>query len=1371
MFIKQLKLYLVGIFLIFNAIDGIAQDESLNFTNINSRDGLSSNNVNAMLKDRNGFMWFATEDGLNKFDGQHFTIYRHIATNINSLSSNEINDLYEDQKGTLWVVTAAGLMSYNQTTDSFIDYPSEHKNGIISVTSDKDGKIWVAAYDGLTILNPETKQLEPLKIKSDFEKQILTIPLIKVFIDTRNRVWICSREGLYQYLDKKGTVTRFYPFDNSTDHTVQSIYEDEKGNLWLATNNGLSMMRSDGKGFVNYRYDPNDKNTINSNIVYAIAGDKNGEIWVGTEEGLNIIDPTTKNVRRIERSSRNNYSLKGKAVKSILIDKQGIYWVASYRSGVSKYDKNLAFFNWVPSNHYDPLGLNAPLVTSFVQSDENSVYVGTDGGGLSLFDIPTRTFRHISLSKRKDDKLSILAMEKVGSDIWIGTYLEGLFIYNTKTGSCKQIKSSSGSQSLNDNNIFCVKKDSRGNVWVGTNGKGVTCYDLTAHKVEHFNNSETGKHKININGYIRSIEEDGKGNIWIGTVGSGIAIYNPTTGDTRMVSEGSGELSSDNVITIYCSKDGMVFIGSIGGGLTIYDNNANKFTTYSEQNGLANSIVYKILEDNSGKIWLSTNKGISSFDVETKKIKNYFYYNGIPRSPFVMGAGLKFTDGRLFFGSTDGFNYFNPAKLFTNKNVPLVVLTDLKIANQSIKPSEDGEIQKDISVAKEINLDYKQNFSLSFVALNYTSPEENRYFYKLDNFDKDWNSVGSSNTAVYTNLDPGEYTFRVRASSDSGEWNSKETTIKIYVKPPFWLTYYAYALYFLIIAGTLWGIRYLGIQKLKAKFAVEQERIKAQQIIEEERREADRQHEFDQLKINFLTNISHEFRTPISLIMGPVDQLLQEEVSSEKSSQLKMVRRNARRLLNLVNQLLDFRNIKQKEQKLNATDGDFISFAKDVAESFKDLAERKRINFNFKSSIMAYPTSFDQEKVERILFNLLSNAFKFTLPEGDISLCIDGTEEKNGLKITLKDTGIGMEKSVTEHIFERFFQDDTKGEILNQGSGIGLAITKEFVRLHGGSIEVESVSGKGSAFIIYLPLVKHDDKLLLEEHAVSLGGELIPGELTTEQTNSEDDFEKNLHQPVILLVEDNEDFRFYLRDNLKKHYKIVEASDGKDGWQKVLSTHPDLVVSDISMPFVTGTELCEKIKSDKRTNHIPVLLLTALTAEEDQLMGLNKGANDYMSKPFNLEILNAKIRNLLKLNESLKITYSKRIKVDTPEIEIELESEKLLNKVIQYVEANLTNSQLSVEELSRHLGMSRGSLYTKILEFTGESPVNYIRSIKLDKAIVLLEKSELNISQISYAVGFAAPNYFARAFKSKFNMLPSEYMVFKRNNKGSEKDH
>ncbi|HTN22239.1 MAG TPA: two-component regulator propeller domain-containing protein [Pelobium sp.] len=1367
---KKFKTIIFLIALCISTIDGIAEDLSLNFMNLSTKDGLSSNTVNNMFKDRYGFMWFATADGLNKFDGKHFTIYRHNAKDPTSITSNEISDLYEDQKGNLWIGSTAGLMLYNRQSNSFTGYKvAGVGSSIASLSSDASGKIWVASYDGLWILNPETKKIELPKLKNASDKLLIKKAVLRVFRDKRNQIWLGTEDGLFLYQSQQQRFVRFHHKSSEpnsiVDNSVKAIFEDIKGNLWLGTNNGLSMFSADRKTFINYKYEADNKNTLSSNITYAVAGEQNGKIWVGTEEGLNIVDPITKKVQRIERNGRNDYSLKGKAVKSILIDKQGIYWVATFRSGVNKYDKNLAFFNLVQSNRYDPLGLSAPVVTSFVQAGEQSVYVGTDGAGLSLFDIPTRVFRHIPISGSKNDKLSILTMEKVGSDIWIGTYLQGLFIYNTKTGLSKQLKKGTGSEDLEGNNIFCIKKDSHGNVWVGTNGDGVDFYNLATKEVLNFNKDAQGKQKIDINGYVRVVEEDIEGNIWIGTNGSGIVIYDPITGSKRMLSRANKSLPSNNVTSIYCAQDGTVYIGTVGGGLTIYDQKQNRFSSYSEQNGLANAVIYKILEDNLGKIWVSTNSGISSFDIQTKKFKNYFYHNGIQQSPFVSGAGLKLQNGSLFFGGTDGFNYFNPAQLYTNKNVPMVVLTDLKISNQSVKPSDDGQITEDISIAKEIHLDYKQNFTLSFAALNYTSPQENRYFYKLENFDKDWNSVGTINTAGYTNLDPGEYTFKVRASSDAGEWNSPITSVKIYVRPPFWLTYYAYAFYLLVIGSILWTIRYLGIQKLKAKFALEQERNKVQQFIEEERREAERKHEFDQLKIKFLTNISHEFRTPISLIMGPVEQLLQQETGSEKSHQLNMVRRNARRLLNLVNQLLDFRNIKLKEQKLNNTEGDFISFSKDVAESFKDLADRKHINFEFKSSVRFYFTLFDHDKIERVLFNLLSNAFKFTLKDGEVKLKIDQMPHQKGLKVTLSDTGIGMEESVTEKVFDRFFQDDTNGEILNQGSGIGLSITKEFVRLHGGKIEVESIAGKGSVFTLYFPFRRLEDSLILEEDAVI--SDDFSSEMNSETAAESIDNDSNL--PLILLVEDNEDFRFYLKDNLKSYYRIVEASNGKDGWQKVLSAHPELVVSDISMPHVTGTELCQKIKSDKRTTHIPVILLTALVGEEDQLLGLEKGANDYMAKPFNFEILNAKIRNLLTLNESLKTAYSKRIKVDTPEIEIESDNEKLLNKINKYVESNLTNPQLSVEDLSRHVGMSRGSLYTKILELTGETPVEFIRSIKLERAAILLDKSDMNISQVSYAVGFATPNYFARSFKAKFNLLPSEYITAKRNEKTHEK--
>ena len=1339
----------------------------MNFMNLGSREGLSSNIVNAILKDRYGYMWFATDDGLNKFDGSKFTIYRHNADDSTSIRSNDLLDLHEDLKGNLWIGTNAGLVLYNRKMDSFENINTGYNSSITSVCSDLTGKLWIAGYGGITIIDPETRKLTSLHLKNARDQKVLSQAVLRVFCDRKGRIWLGTNTGLYMYQPGQNTLKHFYHSNNNplsiTDNLVRAIAEDKQGRLWLGTNNGLSMLGSDGKRLENFKYNPADRSTLSSNIIYSIAVDTNGELWIGTEDGLNIFDPARKAAIRISRNPRNRYSLVGKAVKAILIDDNRICWVATFRGGINKYDRNLAFFSLRQSNPYDPSGLNSGVVTSFAEIPGKGIYVGTDGGGLSLFDTKTGLFHSTPLSKSSwKSGLAILAMEKKQSEVWIGTFLNGLFILDTKSGNVKQIMRGSSSNSISGNDVFCLKRDSRNNMWVGTNGQGVDCFDAKKKAFIHFDKAESGNQRILLNGYIRAIEEDSRGNIWIGSTGAGIAVYNPLTGGSKILNHENSRLPSNNIMSICAARNGTVWVGTGGEGLAFFDQAKNKFISFSEKDGLANGVVYKILEDASGKIWASTNNGLSSFDPQTKQFKNYSYYNGLQRSPFVIGSGLKLADGQMFFGGVDGFNYFDPGKLRTNKNIPKVVLTDLKVSNKSVLPSQNSEITEHISVAREINLDYKQNFSLSFAALNYTSPHENRYLYKLENFDKDWNNVAGATTAVYTNLDPGNYVFQVKATSQAGEWTTPVTSIRIYVHPPFWRTYYAYALYIIFIVSTLWFLRYRGIRKLQAKFELEQERLRVQQLIEQERREAEKLHELDQLKIKFLTNLSHEFRTPISLIVGPVEQLLQIETSSSKSGNLSMIRRNARRLLNLVNQLLDFRNLEEKELRLNDSEDDFIAFARDVAESFRDLSERKQISFEYRSSLKFYFTRFDRDKIERILFNLLSNAFKFTLKGGEVILSVDRDIEFEGLKITLTDTGIGIEAPEKDKIFDRFFQSEANDAVINQGSGIGLSITKEFVKLHGGSIQAESISGKGSTFIVKFPFKEVQSGVESEVHDM----DTADGQVSDFAEADCGETPAVLQLPVVLIVEDNEEFRYYLKDNLKSFYRIVEASNGKEGWQKVLSSHPQLVVSDISMPQVSGIELCKKIKADKRSSHIPVLLLTALTGEEDQLLGLETGANDYMTKPFNFNILNIKIRNLLALNERFKSTYSKQIKVISPELKIESDNEKLLSKVIQYIESNLTNPQLSVEDLSRKVGMSRGSLYTKILELTGETPVEFIRSVKLDRAAILLEKSDMNIAQVSYSVGFSTPNYFARAFKARFNMLPSEYVQLKRSDRG-----
>ncbi|MGZ3844551.1 MAG: hybrid sensor histidine kinase/response regulator transcription factor [Flavisolibacter sp.] len=1357
--------------------------EEISFTSLTTKEGLSSNSVNAILKDHLGLLWFATVDGLNKFDGTHFTVYRNKPGDHASLQSNEILSISEDKKGNLWVGTGGGSLSlYDRENDAFINFPSGQgansipNNVINSICSDFQGKIWIGHWNGVSILDPATKHIADFPGGFQKSGSFITKPGLCLFEDSRHVMWIGTNGGLFQYDPTTKSLKQFvHSAEPSSliNNNITAIAEDRKGNLWIGTTEGISMLQPGGQGFINYK---------RSSIINSIAVDGDN-LWIGTSEGLEILDANTRQITNLRFDHRNIHSLNAQEVKSIYIDKNGIYWLGMIGGGVNKHDDNLNLFNIVQSNVFDKQGLNAPIVTSFAEYKDGKVYVGTDGGGLSLFDRKTRLFEQINIqSKRQsvDKRLVVLALEMTKKKkLFVGTFADGLFMLDPASGSYTQLMAGNNSTDISSNNIFTIKEDSKGSIWVGTNGEGIDVLTTEGKLLKRYTPDPRfpGDVKLPINGFIRDIEEDKDGNMWIATHGGGIAVFHPVSQTFTVYNTTNSKLPNDKIVSLLEDRHGNIWAATYGSGVAVYNRSANDFITFSETDGLKNNTCYKVLEDQNGLIWVTTNRGISSIDINTKRINNYNGRNGIQTNNFAHDAGLRLSNGELFFGGQDGFNYFNPAYLKRNNNIPSLLITDLRIANQPVTPSKNGPIKENISVAKEINLDYKQNFSISFVGLNYTSPEQNQYAYKLEGFDRDWNYVGNTTTASYTNLDPGEYVFRVKACNNDGVWNEQGTSIKIYVHPPFWRTTYAYLLYALLIAAGIFYARHRSIQRFKRKFAIEQERMHAQQ----ERREAERVHELDRMKLKFLTNLSHDFRTPISLILGPVDQLLSHQKDQKSIDQLKMVKRNAKRLLNLVNQLLDFRKMEKQELKLNTSEGELVAFVKEVTDSFKDFSERKKIDFGYTSHIKEFYTLFDHDKLERILFNVLSNAFKFTLEGGKIALTLEKLENRPGeetwVSISISDTGIGIEPEKKDQIFERFFQTGGSAAVLNQGAGIGLSITKEFIKMHGGTIDVESELGKGTTFSILLPFIEVSAPTI-SNGAISLTDSMVdsPSLQCTKPVNGTNGKVNNgttssngkTIMPSILLVEDNDDFRFYLKENLRLYYKVHEASNGKEGWQKALANHPMLVVSDISMPYMDGIELTRKIKTDKRTSHIPVILLTALNGEKDQIKGLETGANDYITKPFNFEVLNAKIKNLLELNSILKNTYTKQIKVLAPEIEIESDNEKLLNEIMLYIETNLTDSQLSVEELSKHVGMSRSSLYSKLLEVTGQSPVEYIRSVKLDKAAVLLEKSDMNVAQIAYSVGFSTPNYFAKSFKTKFGMLPSEFIIKTRKMNGDQ---
>ncbi len=1355
-------------------LDAAGQD-TIKFTTITVQEGLSSNTVNAIIKDRNGLMWFATTNGLGRFDGSAFTTYRHEPRNAFSLPANEVLTLFEDRQGRIWIGTGGGgLCYYDQKYDRFVNYWGDGSwkelSGISAraILEDHQGQLWIGTYGDLRKFDLKTGRVARPLLPKPLLSSLGTFVVLCLYEDREHRIWAGTNNGLFVYEPGKDKFQKFEhkanePFSLS-DNTVKAIVEDKQGNLWFATLDGLCKWLGNGR-FLIYRHDPGRGQSLSNNVICTLALDGRGMLWVGTEDGINILDPVTTSFQHLGPNPRNIFSLKSKYIRCFFYDPNGIYWVGTLGGGAAKYNQHLALFDLKRSNVFDPAGLKSPFVTAFAAYRNNNIFVGTDGGGLQLFNKISGLFTAYPISSRLDGSrdltIAALHLDNHGQ-LWAGTHHHGLFRIDPVTRTFKQFITDGSAKGPGYNSITTFTEDQQGRLWMGTVGHGISIYDPKTQQFSNFDKySAAGfRHVLPLNGYINSLVMQPDGDIWIASSGTGVAVYHAASGSIAHYDKANSGLADDVVIALLVTRDGTLWAGT-NQGISCFDPKTKRFNSYTEHDGLGNDFVKNIQEDNNGLLWLSTDRGISAFDRQKKTFRNFTSENGVQSSSFLNGSGLKTRNGDLFFGGQDGFNYFNPAKLPAPQIPGPVLFNELKIGNVAVVPAVDASITEQITTARKIRLHYGQNFSIGYVATDYISPKQDLYAYRLLGFEKEWNYVRKTRVANYTNLDPGTYVFQVMATKNERDWSNAVSEIKVTVQPPFWRTIYAYIVYVILGGAVLMLIRRRGIQKLQRQFQISQEKLKAEQLIEQERLQAERLHQLDQSKIKFLTDLSHEFRTPISLILAPVEKLLERSFKGEDVTHLKMVARNVKRLLNMVNQLLDFRKMEEHELKLNLMPGDIIQFILEATESFADVAERKQVAFNVTTGQPHWQTLFDHDKLEKVVFNLLSNAFKFTPREGLVDLYV-GISEPNGtspvLELRVSDSGVGISETELDKIFERFYQADQNGKILNQGSGIGLAIAKEFVELHSGHIRASGKTGGGSVFLVTLPVVQlpeshgQNEPAILPPHGVEI--KLIPETVDIDQGANE--------LPTVLLVEDNDEFRLYLAEHLKQYYRIVEAVNGKEGWQKALSTHPQLVVSDISMPEMNGIELSKKIKGDKRTSHIPVILLTAMTGEEDQLKGLHSGASDYLTKPFNFQILQAKINNLLLLNNKLKATYSKQIQLTGTEVACESADVKLLNTIMKWMENQLNDSELSVEELSRHVGMSRGSLYYKLLEITGLSPVEYIRTIRLEKAKVLLEASDFNVAQIAYMTGFGTPSYFSKNFKKKYGLSPSEFLTERR---------
>lgn len=933
--------------------------------------------------------------------------------------------------------------------------------------------------------------------------------------------------------------------------------------------------------------------------------------------------------------------------------------------------------------------------------------------------------------------------------LWVGTFNGGLYCMNGS--QVRSYKEGTGN-ALASNNVWALVEDDKGRIWIASLGGGLQCLEPLSGTFETYTSNNSALLENNVTS-LCWVDDN---TLFFGTASQGVGTMDMRTREIKKIQgqSDSMKLSNDAVNHVYKDSRGLVWIATRE-GLNVYDTRRHMFLDLFPVAEAKGNFIAAITEDQERNMWVSTSRKVIRVTVASDGKGSYLFdsraYNsedGLQNCDFNQRSIKTLHNGIIAIGGLYGVNVFAPDHIRYNKMLPNVMFTGLSLFDEAVKVGQSygGRvlIKKELNDVENVEFDYKQNiFSVSFASDNYNLPEKTQYMYKLEGFNNDWLTlpVGVHNV-TFTNLAPGKYVLRVKAINSDGYVGIKEATLGIVVNPPFWMSWWAYLLYAAGLVVVLFLARYRMLKREREKFHLQQ--------IENE---VAKNEEINNMKFRFFTNVSHELRTPLTLIISPLEGMLKETTDELQSTRLQLMYRNAQRLLHLVNQLLDFRKGEMSTHQLSLSEGDIISYVHSVCNSFLLMADKKHIQFSFFSGIDTFSMAFDADKVGKIVMNLLSNAFKFTPEGGRVTVMIEHvTGTPDTLEIKIADTGIGISDVDKEHIFDRFYQADHKGVEETTGNGIGLSLVRDFVTLHEGEVKVFDNIGTGSVFVIQFP-VKHVETQvqLPEETGMSVGDEedREMKEEVREETGRKD-------SPLLLVVDDNEDFRIFMRYSLELQYRVKLAVNGNEAWEMMQEELPDLVISDVMMPQMDGNELCRLIKQDKRTAHIPVILLTARQNTEAKLEGLQTGADDYVTKPFNMTILVLRIRKLIELSRYHRVTQG-MIDPAPSEIVITSLDEKLIEKAIKYVEDNMSRTELSVEELSRELGMSRVHLYKKLLQITGKTPIEFIRVIRLKRAAQLLRESQLHVSEVAFEVGFNNPKYFSRYFKDEFGVLPSVY--------------
>ncbi|UOE47452.1 response regulator [Mucilaginibacter sp. SMC90] len=1298
--------------------------QDFSFRKVSADNGLSHNTVYTILQDAKGFLWFGTREGLNRYDG--YTVKNYfISGSRPGSSANRISSLLY-LNSNIYIGTDNGLYRYDEQLDKIDLLPLTKiplsVQGITAVGS----SVYIGTNNGFYQIKDE----KTIRLPVASGQSITAVTAL-----AGNRFLLAASERLF-IADKAGrhlkTIIAGSTAGVKADFTIFNICH-EKNKDWLCSNQGLFMLDENNWSLSKIKFTADE--STESNTVRAISRSVDNKLMIGTENGLYAYDEKLQQSVNYGQSFDNNpKKLNDKAIYSAFTAKDGSVWLGTYFGGV----------NYIPSVSYgfgsilasEQSGhLNGKAVSQLMEDKHHQIWIATEDGGISLYNTAKQTFTNINVRSSpfflNINNVHAIYDDRAGS-IWAGTFLGGLHRFNLQTQKTTIYTNRPGdTTSLCSNQVYAVLRDSVGILWIGTQ-HGLNTFDY------HTNRFKPFKPELFTNEFIYDIAEGKSGELWFCTRWDGLLRYERKTGKiTRYkATRHKGDLPGNQVISIYKDSRQTLWFGTLDGGVCAYDPANDNFKVLNTDNGLPNNNVYGILEDDDHQYWFSTNHGLSCYNPQTHQFVNYDSRYGLPSNQFNFKSFLKSSDGNMYFGTVHGLCYFNPQliKAQQPRRVPLV-FTGFQLFNDVLTPDDKGPLPRQIDNMEAINLDYAQNiFGISYAALNYSNVRAVNYAYYLEGFEKKWNFVGNKSIATYTSLPPGKYTFHVMALDVSGKALGEPRRLVIHIAPPFYRTTFAYLIYLaLILAAIVLYTRFISFLNAK-ELEIQLERL------EKEKTAALTQH-----KLNFFTFISHEFKTPLTLIIASAEKFMERhKTGSGKTSELSVIKNNASRLFNMIQQLMEFRTIETEHTAIKLSRNDFVKFVKHTTEAFNTLSHDKGIQLNVTASTDNYNCYFDADKVEKIISNILSNAIKNTA-EGQIHVELSFETTANGSvnsTILITDTGKGMTATELENIFLPFY----KSADSNTGSGVGMALVKSLVAYLGGEVTISSYPGKGTCVKLVLPIEELTGsdvyEVKVDDHEPALPPTVV------NQSNG------TIH--TILVAEDNRELLAFLADHLGSNYKVIQASNGQMALNKLLKQIPDLVISDIRMPRMDGIELCRKIKTDETYNHIPVILLSDATREHIKMDGLDVGADAYLAKPFNLKEMDLMIANMIKSRVKLREQLLDMSKFGLDKLPRNNKDQEFLSNLGVVLEDYFADPQFSVEQMASELHISRTLLHLNLKKILDKSANQLLNDYRLKKAVLMLKKS-LPINEVAYYCGYSDPNYFSRIFKKTYGTSPGSF--------------